>query len=409
MRAVQSCEPMTTGDQAPGLHIFVLIDALGWEVIQGRRFLDDLLPYRRPLRTVLGFSSGAIPTILTGRPPAETGHWNLFYFDPEGSPFRWLRYLSFLPPWAMDHRAGRKVLKELGKRFLGLGPLFECCVKPSVLHYFNWVERRNIYGPGGISNGWSIFDELVRKQIPHRVYTYHDMNDHQIVDKAMDDIAHDRARILFLYLSEMDMFLHTHVNDDARISRKLEEYEQDLTQLYNTASAHCGTVSMTIFSDHGMTPVRKHYDLVRDIETLPHRSPEDYLAVYDSTMARFWFFSDKAREAIETALSACPCGRILTDAELSALGVLFDDRRFGDVVFLLHPGWLIAASDFNGPSWNPAGMHGYHPDDSHSDAVFLSTHRAAFGLATIGDIYQCFQAALNEVQAPPCQDKKGPR
>ena len=63
--------------QRPQMQIFVLIDALGWRFVEGRDFLNDLLPYRSPLRTVLGFSSGAIPTILTGVPPAVTGHWNL--------------------------------------------------------------------------------------------------------------------------------------------------------------------------------------------------------------------------------------------------------------------------------------------------------------------------------------------
>ncbi len=67
--------------------VFTLIDALGWKYLEDSPFLDDLLPYRAPLQTVLGFSSGAIPTILTGVPPAVTGHWNLFYFDPKGSPF----------------------------------------------------------------------------------------------------------------------------------------------------------------------------------------------------------------------------------------------------------------------------------------------------------------------------------
>ena len=50
------------------IHIFILIDALGWEYIKERPFLNDVLPHRQPLRTVLGFSSGAIPTILTGVP-----------------------------------------------------------------------------------------------------------------------------------------------------------------------------------------------------------------------------------------------------------------------------------------------------------------------------------------------------
>jgi len=66
--------------------IYVLIDALGWQYLKDKKFLDDILPHRLPMRTVLGFSSGAIPTILTGVPPAVTGHWNLFYFDPKGSP-----------------------------------------------------------------------------------------------------------------------------------------------------------------------------------------------------------------------------------------------------------------------------------------------------------------------------------
>ncbi len=52
------------------LHLFVLIDALGWRFLEDRKFLSDILPYRTPLRTVLGFSSGAIPTILTGVNPA---------------------------------------------------------------------------------------------------------------------------------------------------------------------------------------------------------------------------------------------------------------------------------------------------------------------------------------------------
>src|SRR5258708_20236201 len=86
--------PMTVSGP---IRIFVLIDALGWQFLQDREFLSDLLPYRRPLRTVLGFSSGAIPTILTGLPPGQHGHWNLFYYDPERSPFKSLRLLNFLP------------------------------------------------------------------------------------------------------------------------------------------------------------------------------------------------------------------------------------------------------------------------------------------------------------------------
>ena len=72
--------------RARRLRMFVLIDALGWTYVEDSRFLADLLPYRTPLRTFLGYSSGAVPSILTGVPPARHGHWNLFYRDPARSP-----------------------------------------------------------------------------------------------------------------------------------------------------------------------------------------------------------------------------------------------------------------------------------------------------------------------------------
>lgn len=191
----------------PPLRIVVLIDALGWRYVEGRPFLNDVLPHRQPLRTVLGFSSGAIPAILTGVSPSVNGHWNLFYYDPQGSPFKWLRYLQFLPDAVLDHRITRKVMKELGRRVLGMGPLFECCVSPRLLANFNWVEKRNIYDRGGISGAPSIFDQMAEEDVPYRVYSYHHSTDVEILRQAEQDIRNKDAQFYFLYLSEMDMFL----------------------------------------------------------------------------------------------------------------------------------------------------------------------------------------------------------
>lgn len=378
-----------------GLHLFVLIDALGWKALEGRRFLSGWLPCRRPLRTVLGFSSGAIPTILTGAPPAQTGHWNLLYYDPEGSPFRWFRHFLFLPDFVLNHRVTSKVLKEMGRHVLGLGPLFDCCASPRLLPWFNWVEKRNIYDRGGITGARSIFDELAETGIPHHVYTYHQWTDEQILSQARRDMEAGDASFFFLYLSEMDMFLHTHCVDDAKLDERLSWYDAGLTRLFELARTLDATADFTVFSDHGMTPVRQLFDLKKDVDALDFGMPEDYLAVYDSTMARFWFFSDRARREITECLRASPCGHILSDEELNRLGVLFADQRYGEIVFLLHPGWLVAQSDFNGPRWVPAGMHGYHPDDPYSDACFLSDREPPVPLRTIADVYGCMQAAAD--------------
>jgi predicted AlkP superfamily pyrophosphatase or phosphodiesterase len=379
----------------PGhLLVFVLIDALGWQFLEGREFLSDLLSYRKPVRTVLGFSSGAIPTILTGVPPAQTGHWNLFYYDPEGSPFRWLRPFASLPDRLLNNRVVRKLIKEVGRSLLGLGSNFECCVSPRLLPWFNFVEKRNIYERGGITGAPSIFDQLAGSRIPYRVYTYHQALDKEILRLARQDIERGEAAVYFVYLSEMDRLLHDQLKQSNRLEEALEWYAAELRELFTRAQEIDPEVSVAVFSDHGMTPVEHSYDLVSEIEGLGFLMPEDYLAVYDSTMARYWFFKDRARSKIVEHLKTMCCGRIVPDDELRNLGIFFPDRRYGQLIFLLHPGWLLSRSDFNGPRWMPAGMHGYHPDDPYSDAIFLSNHEPPCAVRTIADVHEYMQVLL---------------
>jgi len=379
--------------QARPLRLFVLIDALGWQFLEGRSTFCDFLTHRVPLRTILGFSSGAIPTILTGVPPAQNGHWNLFYYDPQGSPFHWLRFFSFLPDRLIDNRVSKKALKELGRRILGMGPLFECSVSPRLLPWFNYVEKRNIYDRGGITGASSIFDWLGHSGVPYRVYSYHHSSDQEIFKLARHDLENTDARFFFLYLSEMDIFLHNNCTDEGKWTTKLAWYNTELERVFRVAEQIDPDVRFTLFSDHGMTPVKKHYDVVKQIEALGYEMPRDYLAVYDSTMARFWFFNSNARDRIVERLKELPAGRILPDQELQQLGILFHDQRYGEVIFLMHPGWLLSRSDFNGCNWMPVGMHGYHPDDANSDAVFLSSHRPQTTVRNIADIYPCMKSA----------------
>lgn len=370
------------------ISVIVLIDALGWKYVEGRNFLSDVLPYRQSLRTVLGFSSGAIPAMLTGVSPAENGHWNLFYYDPQGSPFRWFRHFLFLPDRILEHRVTRKLLKEAGRRFLGLGPLFECAVSPRLMPYFNWVERRNIYDRGGVTGAPSIFDQLHENDVAYRAYTYHHLSDAEILRRAEKDIRAHAASFYFLYLSEMDMFLHMNCGESRKIEGRLQWYDENLRRVFGAARRVCDNAAFAITSDHGMTPVSEKYDLLARFEGLKLRMPEDYLAVFDSTMARFWFFNDKARQEVTAILENVPCGRMLSDSELKQFGVFFPDHRFGELVFLLHPGWLLSRSDFNGSSWKPVGMHGYHPDDPYSDGVFLSNREPEASLRSVQDVHQ---------------------
>ncbi len=376
------------------LTVVVLIDALGWSYVDGCDFLGDVLTYRRPLRTVLGFSSGAIPTILTGVPPSQNGHWNLFYYDPKGSPFGFMKWFQWMPERMLDNRYTRKIIQQLGRRVLGMGPLFECCVSPRLLPHFNWVEKKNIYDRGGIVGASSIFDEIAEGGIPYRVYSYHHYTDETALRQATHDIGHSDGRFFFVYLSEMDSLLHMHCDDPVAVGERLAWYGSRLRELHSEAVARDAEARFLVLSDHGMTPVTRKYDLLGDIERLKLRMPDDYLVVFDSTMARFWFFNESAKARILECLNTAECGRVLADDDLKQLGVFFPDRRFGELVYLLHPGWLLSRSDFNGTGWNPVGMHGYHPDDRFSDGIFLANHCPSREVRTLADVHDCMLEAL---------------
>jgi hypothetical protein len=61
----------------------------------------------------------------------------------------------------------------------------------------------------------------------------------------------------------------------------------------------------------------------------------------------------------------------------------------------MEPGTLISTSGFNGAGWKPAGMHGYHPDDPHSDAVFLTNCEPSIPPSTVKDIYRYMRDSVS--------------
>ena len=218
---------------------------------------------------------------------------------------------------------------------------------PSLLPLFDWTEKRSIYARGGIGGGRSIFDRLAERGAAHHVYTYHQHRDAEIFDQAGRDLAAGESGFYFLYLSEVDALLHHHFHDRQKVDEKLDWYAGELRRLFTAARTADPEATFTIFSDHGMAPVREHYPLVDQVEALGFHAPSQYLAIYDSTMARFWFFDEAARREIVALLESVPCGRVVPDAELQELGVWFPDRRYGELILLLHPGWLLAGSRFN--------------------------------------------------------------
>jgi hypothetical protein len=352
------------------LPLFVFVDACGWEIIRDDPFVKDMAPYRRRLESVFGYSSACVPSILSGQWPADHRHWCFFVYDPEHSPFRALRPLRWLPSFITSRRRFRSWLSRRLKVRLNFRGYFDLYNIPfRYISLFDFTEKKSPLKPGGMNRGVNICDFLLERQITH-YFADPEKSEDQNWKDLLAAIPAESIDFAFLYWPELDGLLHRVGNQSPEISTKLRAYERRLGQLLVAARAHYEEVRLYVFSDHGMANCDRTLDLRSRIDALDLRMGQDYVVVYDSTMARFWFKHDRARQAIIRCLATEPLGRILPDSELAGMRALFEDRYFGELIFLVQEGVLIIPSHMGERPLR--GMHGYHPSAPHSYACLCT-------------------------------------
>ena len=352
------------------LPLFVFIDACGWEIIKEDPFAAGFAPNRRRLNSVFGYSSACVPSILSGRWPDEHRNWCYFVYDPEHSPFKSLRWLRWLPARITGRRIFRRWLSKFVKVQLSFRGYFDLYNIPfRHIAQYDFTEKKSPLQPGGMNRGPNIFDFQERRKIAYHV-SAPQKNEQQNLRALISDIKTEKIDFAFLYWPALDGLLHSVGNQSPLVPQKLREYEQSIQELLSVAEEHYSEVRLYIFSDHGMANCDELLDLKSKIEPLPLRLGKDYAVVYDSTMARFWFFNDRARNEITATLKTISQGRILPEAELKSLRAHFADGYFGELIFLANEGVLIVPSHMGERPIR--GMHGYHPEAKHSYAMLCT-------------------------------------
>ncbi|MGN6554750.1 MAG: alkaline phosphatase family protein [Verrucomicrobiota bacterium] len=371
----------------PVLPLFIFVDACGWEIIRNDPFVRKNAPHRKRLSSVFGYSSACVPSILSGRWPDEHRNWCYFVFDPENSPFKSLKPLRWLPTALTSRRIFRRWLSKFVKAQLSFRGYFDLYNIPfQHISLYDFTEKKSPLQPGGMNRGPNIFDFLTQKKIAYLV-SAPERPEEENRDALIRDIVGEQIDFAFLYWPGLDGLLHMVGNQSPEVPAKLRRYEEWIQQILDVAEEHYSEVRLYVFSDHGMANCDELLNLKAIIEPLPVRLGEDYAVVYDSTMARFWFFNDRARREISAALERVPQGRILPETELKQLRAWFSDGYFGELIFLVKEGVLIIPSHMGERPIR--GMHGYHPTDPQSYAM-LCTNQSEIPahVAAIPDIYQ---------------------
>jgi len=384
------------------LPLFVFIDACGWEIIKSDPFARGFAPNRKQLSSVFGYSSACVPSILSGRWPAEHRNWSYFVYDPEHSPFKSLRALRWLPRAITGRRIFRRWLSKFIKVQLNFRGYFDLYNIPfEHISLYDFSEKKSPLQPGGMNRGPNIFDYLQENGVSYHVSAPE--KDEQVnLQSLIKDVEAEQIDFAFLYWPGLDGLLHRVGNQSPKVPAKLRDYERWIDHLLAVARQHYAEVRLYVFSDHGMANCTETLDLKAQIEALPLRIPTDYAVVYDSTMARFWFFNKRARWLITDCLKKVPEGRIIPDAELEELHAFFPDRYFGELIYVVREGVLIVPSHMGErPIF---GMHGYHPHDPQSYAMFCTNQtEIPDEIEAIPDVYRLMKrdADLAKVRNAP--------
>jgi hypothetical protein len=278
--------------------------------------------------------------------------------------------MRWLPAAVTSRRIFRRYLTKFVKvqlKFRGYFDLYNIPFK--FIHLFDFTEKKSPLQPKGMNRGPNIFDFLVGNKIPYFV-TDTTKSEEQNRDDIIAAIEAERVDFVFQYWAGLDGLLHMVGNQSPEVSAKLRVYEQWIEKVLAAAKNHYSEVHLYIFSDHGMANCDELVDLKAKIDALPVKMEKDYAVVYDSTMARFWFFNDNARKLIHEALGKVPEGRIMPDDELQHYRALFPDRKFGETIFLMREGVLIVPSHMGERPIR--AMHGYHPTDPQSYATLCT-------------------------------------
>jgi hypothetical protein len=374
----------------------LFVDALGWRLAASRPGFAAGLSHRREIATILGFSSGALPTAFSGRPPREHGRWLMYRLaGAEPTPFAGFGALRMLPArlrhsWRLTQWLTSAVARR-GVR--GYFNLYE--VPPDELERFDLAEKADIFAPGGLPVE-TLWDTLAKRGVRWRSWNWR-TPEAQALAEALVRIREGDEDFLFAYTADLDSTLHHEGTAGDGVRACLDRYEGWIARAFDAAAQRGRPLWLYLCSDHGMVDVTETVDVMARLAGLSVRRGRDYVGFFDSTMARFWWRTPGARDAVRAALAAEPRGRWLEEAELAREGADFPRHEYGEDIFLLRPGALLLPS-FMGSSAVRA-MHGY--DAAHPDmtALLASNRPLPDGVRHLADLRGFLEGELDALAA----------
>lgn len=349
--------------------ILYFADAFAWRYAEEIDYMAGWWDERRPLTTILGYSSTILPCLISGRTPAETGIWTEYY-RADRVQGRLARLVVGSRLLLTPVNLARLVLFRAARKS-GLPAAHKLRIPLQLAHHFARHDMDYRRFPP-VRLPVPTIDELCAEHGLRFGFRY--------LPHGFDDAA-ELARlerelpgkdVLFYYDPSIDGHGHHAGADVVRLRPDLDRVERFLRAAAGLAAAGGGgETHVLLFSDHGMTDVERTYDIFRALA--PFRLGRDYLVFVDSTFARFWYADEAARDGIRAACAAAPAG-FLDGAERQRYGIDFPDDRYGQDILVadegvvFHPSY-ISPSGLRTRHYPDRATHGYRPESPTASGI----------------------------------------
>lgn len=354
--------------------LFIQVDALRYDYLD-EQALDFL--WKTPgqdcfgkLQPTFGFEPDA--AYIAGLYPDEADGGAQFWYEPEASPFSflvgWVQVLDLLPD--LPERVFRRLIKHI-VRWRCTSPTLSTTRTPfHLLKYFGFPMGCRMDKPEFVKTD-TVFDHLA---MTGRKWLYHGTPDYKvdldsIITRAEKDLF-SPVEFAFFHIGDLDQFGHKYGPESVEIKEVLKRIDKGIEYIFKISKNRFEEVHLVIMGDHGMMKVKRHLDILSELKTLTVKLEKDYLVFLDSTMARFWFFSDKAERLIVNLLGNMKGGHIITQDERDRYHLNYSHNKFGDVIFLVNPGVLILPNFYQNKK-PVKGMHGYAPETPEQQSALL--------------------------------------
>jgi len=329
--------------------------------------------YIRRLRPNFGFCERT--EMFTGTRPDVNGFFTALTYDDENSAFRPIRrevLLLSLFDWktVFLRRYIRRFNRDWFRKIRKISqPVYE--IPLALLPRIALTEDlRELHLPGG-SSVETIFD-ILRQQ---KKSFYFDTFVSLIMDMTDDDerterlcrtFSRQKYNLYLIYIGDGDGTGHDfgpHSEQAREMNRRVDAHIKKLADVFfNQYPAG----NLLAIGDHGMLEVERHINvdakIFRAVKKASLKLQKDFDYFLDSTLARLWFHSERAKNAFQTLFSEdtelTSLGKLLTPKLATELHIPSPGGRYGDLLWIANPGILIFPDFFH--FRKPCiGMHGY--------------------------------------------------